>query len=119
MKRLLPLLDHGLHAFMTDLQERSMIDDVSLVVWGEFGRTPKIDAKTAGRHHWPEVGMALLAGGGMRTGQVIGQTDRTASVAIARPVSYQDVFATLYPQSRDRSDVGSVNRPDRPTTDAA
>lgn len=96
MRRTLPLLDHGLHAFLIDLEERGLSGDVSLVAWGEFGRTPKIDAKTAGRHHWPDVGMALLAGGGMQTGQVIGQTDRTASVAVARPVSYQDVLATLY-----------------------
>jgi hypothetical protein len=96
LRRTLPLLDQGLYAFMTDLEERGLSGDVSLVAWGEFGRTPKVDAKTAGRHHWPDVGMALLAGGGMRTGQVIGQTDRTASVAVARPVSYQDVFATLY-----------------------
>ncbi|HEY8503973.1 MAG TPA: DUF1501 domain-containing protein, partial [Gemmataceae bacterium] len=63
--------------------------------WGEFGRTPKVN-KNGGRDHWPAVGPALLAGGGMRTGQVIGATDRTGSRATARPVSYQDVFATLY-----------------------
>jgi Protein of unknown function (DUF1501) len=96
MRNLLPLLDHGLDAFITDLEERGMLDDVSIVAWGEFGRTPGVDVKTAGRHHWPNVGMALLAGGGMRTGQVIGQTDRTASTAVSRPVSYQDVMATLY-----------------------
>lgn len=96
LRRLLPVLDHGLSAFLTDLDERGLSDDVTLVAWGEFGRTPKVDGKTAGRHHWPDVGMALLAGGGMPTGQVIGQTDRTASVAISRPVTYQDVFATLY-----------------------
>lgn len=96
MRRLLPILDHGLEAFMTDLTERGLIDDVSIVAWGEFGRTPGVDVKSAGRHHWPSVGMALLAGGGMRTGQVIGQTDRYAGSAVSRPVSYQDVFATLY-----------------------
>ncbi|MCA9120121.1 MAG: DUF1501 domain-containing protein [Planctomycetaceae bacterium] len=95
MKHMLPILDHGLHALIGDLEERGMIDDVSIVLWGEFGRTPKINDK-AGRDHWPRVGMAMLAGGGMRTGQIIGATDRTASTAIARPVSYQDVFATLY-----------------------
>jgi uncharacterized protein (DUF1501 family) len=96
MRHLLPILDHGLEAFISDLSERGMLDDVSIVAWGEFGRTPKIDVKTAGRHHWPNVGMALLAGGGMRAGQVIGSTDRTASSAASRPVHYQDVFATLY-----------------------
>ena len=95
MKHMLPILDNGLHALIHDLEERGMIDDVSVVLWGEFGRTPKINDK-AGRDHWPQVGMAMLAGGGMQTGQVIGATDRTASTAVARPVTYQDVFATLY-----------------------
>jgi len=81
---------------VTDLEERGMLDDVSIVVWGEFGRTPRIDPKTGGRHHWPRVGPAILAGGGMRTGQVIGSTDRTAGTAIARPVRYKDIFATLF-----------------------
>lgn len=96
MRALLPIVDHGLHALVTDLEERGMLDDVSIVVWGEFGRTPRIDPKTGGRHHWPRVGPAFLAGGGMRTGQVIGATDRTAGTAIARPVHYKDVFATLF-----------------------
>lgn len=96
MRRLLPILDHGLATLLADLHERGMLDDVAIVVWGEFGRTPTIDAKSGGRHHWPGVGMCLLAGGGMQTGQVIGATDRYARQAIARPVHYQDVFATLY-----------------------
>ncbi len=96
IRNLIPIVDHGLHALVTDLDERGMLDDVSIVVWGEFGRTPRIDPKTGGRHHWPRVGPALLAGGGMRNGQVIGATDREAGSAIARPVHYKDVFATLY-----------------------
>jgi hypothetical protein len=96
MRNLLPLLDHGLSALVSDLDERGMLEDVSIVVWGEFGRTPKIDGKTGGRHHWPAVGMCLMAGGGVRAGQVIGETDRDAATAIARPVHYQEVFATLY-----------------------
>ena len=95
LRHLLPVLDHGLWALMTDLKQRGMLDDVSIVVWGEFGRTPTINAQ-GGRDHWPKVGMAMLAGGGMKVGQVIGATDRLASAATERPVSYQDVFATLY-----------------------
>ena len=95
LHQLLPMIDHGLHALVTDLDERGMLDDVSVVVWGEFGRTPNINAK-GGRDHWPRVGMAMLAGGGMRVGQVIGATDRTASTATDRPIHYKDVFATLY-----------------------
>jgi hypothetical protein len=95
MKHMLPILDVGLHALVHDLEERGMLDDVTIVLWGEFGRTPKINSK-AGRDHWPRVGPAMLTGGGVKGGQVIGATDRTAGAAIARPVTYQEVFATLY-----------------------
>jgi uncharacterized protein (DUF1501 family) len=93
----LPLLDAGLSALITDLHERGMDQDVSVVVWGEFGRTPTINAK-AGRDHWPRVSCALLAGGGMRHGQVIGATDKHAGEATDRPVAFGEVFATLYRQ---------------------
>src|SRR5262249_32018558 len=77
LRQLLPILDCGLHSLVTDLEERGMLDDVTIVAWGEFGRTPRIDDKArGGRHHWPQVGPAILAGGGMRAGQVIGATDR-------------------------------------------
>jgi hypothetical protein len=91
----LPMLDLGLSALLDDLYDRGMEKDVSVIVWGEFGRTPKINAN-GGRDHWPAVSCALLAGGGMRTGQVIGSTDRLAEQAKDRPVSFQEVFATLY-----------------------
>lgn len=95
MRHMLPILDHGLSALVTDLEERGMLDDVSIVAWGEFGRTPKINAK-GGRDHWPRVAPAIMAGGGIKSGQVIGSTDRTAGTATSRPVHYQDVMATLY-----------------------
>jgi uncharacterized protein (DUF1501 family) len=95
LRRMLPVLDKGLTALVTDLSDRGMLDDVTIVVWGEFGRTPKIN-KNAGRDHWPGVGPAILAGGGLNVGQVIGKTDKTAGVAIERPVHYQDVMATVY-----------------------
>ena len=96
LRHLMPIVDHGLHALVTDLQERGMLDDVTIVAWGEFGRTPRINSKGGGRDHWPRVGPALLAGGGMTTGQVIGSTDRIAGAAVSRPVHYQDIVATLY-----------------------
>ena len=68
---------------------------MTVLAWGEFGRTPKIN-KDAGRDHWPGVSCALLAGGGMKTGQVLGATDRLGGEAVARPVSFPEVFATLY-----------------------
>ncbi|MCH8047230.1 MAG: DUF1501 domain-containing protein, partial [Planctomycetes bacterium] len=69
--------------------------DVSVVAWGEFGRTPRIN-KNAGRDHWPQVGGGLLAGGGMKTGQVIGATDRLGAEVADRPVHFGEVHATLY-----------------------
>ena len=77
------------------LQIGGLDKDVTVVVWGEFGRTPKINER-AGRDHWPGVHAALLAGGGMRTGQVIGSTNRLAEEAADRPVHMQEVFATVY-----------------------
>ena len=91
----LPLLDQGLTALLTDLRERGLDKDVSVVVWGEFGRTPTIN-KDGGRDHWPRVSCALLAGGGMRHGQVIGATDRLGGEPTERPVRFGEVFATLY-----------------------
>jgi hypothetical protein len=90
-----PLLDQGLSALVTDLHERGLDQDVSVVVWGEFGRTPRIN-KNNSRDHWPRVSCAMLAGGGMRTGQVIGRTNRMGEHAVERPVKFQEVFATLY-----------------------
>jgi hypothetical protein len=91
----LPLFDQGLSALIEDLHERGMADDVAVVAWGEFGRTPTIN-KDAGRDHWPQVGGGLLAGGGFRSGQVIGATDRLGGVPIQRPVHFGEVFASLY-----------------------
>lgn len=90
-----PALDQCLTALLDDLQERGMDQDVSVVVWGEFGRTPLIN-KNGGRDHWPSVGCGLLAGGGIRTGQVIGATNALAESPVDRPVHFQEVFSTLY-----------------------
>ncbi len=91
----LPKLDMGLAALIEDLHMRGLDRDVSVVVWGEFGRTPKVN-KDGGRDHWPSVACAMLAGGGMRTGQVIGATNRLGEVPKDRPITFQNVFATLY-----------------------
>jgi hypothetical protein len=95
LKQNLPMFDKGIAALVRDIYERGLDRDVTVAVWGEFGRTPKIN-KDAGRDHWPRVNGALLAGGGMRTGQVIGSTDALADSAKDRPVHYQDVLVSLY-----------------------
>jgi len=92
-----PLFDQGMSALVEDLNERGLDKDVSVVAWGEFGRTPVIN-KDAGRDHWPQVGCALLAGGGMKMGQVIGATDRLGGSPVQRPVHFGEVLATLYRQ---------------------
>ncbi|CAN5276542.1 DUF1501 domain-containing protein [soil metagenome] len=90
-----PWFDHGLHTLISDLHERGLEKDVAVVAWGEFGRTPQIN-KDAGRDHWPQVGGGLLAGGGFKTGQVIGATDRIGATITQRPVHFGEVHATLY-----------------------
>jgi hypothetical protein len=90
-----PMLDQGVSALVEDLHHRGLDKDVTVVVWGEFGRTPTIN-KEGGRDHWPQVSCALLAGGGMRTGQVVGATNRLGEHATQRPVTFEEVHATLY-----------------------
>jgi hypothetical protein len=90
-----PIFDNALATLLDDLKDRGMDQDVAIVVWGEFGRTPII-SKQVGRDHWPQVSAAVMAGGGLKTGQVIGATDRIAGEAVSRPVTFGEVFATLY-----------------------
>ncbi|MDP7204618.1 MAG: DUF1501 domain-containing protein, partial [Pirellulaceae bacterium] len=89
----LPWFDQGLSALIDDIYQRGMADDVAVVAWGEFGRTPQIN-KNAGRDHWPKLSTAVLACGGMKHGQVIGASDWQAAEATDRPVHFGDVFAT-------------------------
>ena len=105
----LPLLDQGVSALIEDLKQRGLDKDVSVVVWGEFGRSPTIN-KDGGRDHWPRASCALLAGGGMKVGQVIGATDRLGGEPSERPVPFGDVFATLYQNLG--IDVAKVTLPD-------
>ncbi|MCH8829084.1 MAG: DUF1501 domain-containing protein [Planctomycetes bacterium] len=93
--RNLPGMDQALSALLSDLDNRGMLDDVSVVMWGEFGRTPRVN-KRAGRDHWPRLAMAFMAGGGIRGGQAVGSSNRLGEVAKTRPVHYQEVHATLY-----------------------
>jgi hypothetical protein len=105
----LPMLDQGVTALVEDLHERGLDKDVSVIVWGEFGRTPAIN-KDAGRDHWPRANCAVLAGGGLKTGQVIGATDRLGGEPSERPVTFGEIFATLY--QRLGIDVNKVTVPD-------
>ena len=90
-----PVFDQCVSALVEDLHTRGLDRDCMVVIMGEFGRTPRISAQV-GRDHWPQVNCALLACGGIRTGQVIGATDRIAGEAVRRPVTFGELFATLY-----------------------
>ena len=95
----LPQLDRALYALIGDLHQRGLDQDVAVVVWGEMGRTPRIGTQrgtVAGRDHWPQSGFTLMAGGGLRTGQVIGATDARGENPQGRAYTPQNVLATLY-----------------------
>ena len=95
LRQHLPLFDQGISALVEDIYTRSLDRDVTVVVWGEFGRTPKIN-KNAGRDHWARVNSVILSGGGMKVGQVIGATDKLGASAVSRPVHFRDILATIY-----------------------
>ena len=95
LRRQLPALDRGLSALIQDLDERGMLQDTIVVVWGEFGRTPRINSG-AGRDHWSRAMSCFIAGGGLKTGQVIGSTNRYGEAPQDNPVHLQQIFATLY-----------------------
>ena len=90
-----PPLDQMISALITDLYERGLDRKVMLVMWGEFGRTPRVN-KTGGRDHWGSLMSILMAGGGLRVGQVIGESTSKGEVPHTRPVGPQEVLATMY-----------------------
>jgi uncharacterized protein (DUF1501 family) len=99
LRAVLPQLDQALYALVTDLHDRGLAKDVAVVVWGEMGRTPRVGTQrgtTAGRDHWPQAGFALLAGGGLSMGQVIGATDARGEAPKGGAYTPQNVLATLY-----------------------
>jgi hypothetical protein len=91
----LPLLDRSISALVSDLHDRGLDKEVAVLVWGEFGRTPRIN-NVEGRDHWPDAGFALFAGGGLRVGQVVGETDSKGERPRNRAVGAQNVLGTLY-----------------------
>jgi len=105
LRRAMPVLDRAIYALVTDLYERGLQNDVAVVVWGEMGRSPRIgkvpgvggDGNTPdGRHHWTNASFALVAGGGLKMGQVIGDTGPRAEHAKGRVYTPGNVLASLY-----------------------
>jgi hypothetical protein len=91
----IPLLDQALAALIDDLSLRGLFDTTLIIVMGEFGRTPKLNT-AAGRDHWPRVFSVLMAGGGVRGGQVVGSSDTRGEAPADRPVTPTDLARTVY-----------------------
>lgn len=111
---LIPPADAALTALLTDLEQRGLLDE-TIVAWtGEFGRNPQISAQHAGREHWPFCYSGLLAGGGIRGGQVYGSSDKHAAYPLDNPVTPQDYTATIYQALGIDPDQFLTNRLNRP-----
>ena len=95
MKTLAPQMDHAVATLVRDLQDRGLDEDVLLVITGEFGRTPRVN-QSAGRDHWAPLSTLALAGGGLKMGQVIGQSSEKAEVPKSTPITPQDLMATAF-----------------------
>jgi uncharacterized protein (DUF1501 family) len=87
-------LDYALSAFLADVEARGLSEKTLLVVCGEMGRTPRIN-RNGGRDHWGNIAPLLLAGGGLRMGQVIGRSDRNAGSPATTPIRIQNLLATI------------------------
>jgi hypothetical protein len=111
----LPSLDRGFSALMDDLQREGLLDETLVAMWGEFGRTPKLNA-AQGRDHWGAVQTACFAGGGVRGGTVYGASDGDAAYPRSNPVSPEDLLATVYHSlgiDPDAEVYDPLNRPHR------
>ena len=108
-----PALDQMVSALVADLYDRGIDRKVLLVVWGEFGRTPRVN-KTGGRDHWGSLMSILMAGGGLRVGQVIGTSNSKGEVPASRPVSPTEVLATIYRHLGIDPALHTVTREGRP-----
>jgi hypothetical protein len=96
LKKQLPQVDRGVASLIQDLHDRGMNNDVVTVMWGEFGRTPKINGSDAGRDHWGPVMSALVAGGGLKMGQAIGSTSSRGEYPKDQPYRASQVLSTIY-----------------------
>jgi hypothetical protein len=97
LRRQLPQVDQGLATLIGDLVERGLHDDVMVVMWGEFGRTPRVNGN-AGRDHWAPVMSCFVSGGGLRMGQAIGASTARGERPQDRPYKVPQILATLYRQ---------------------
>lgn len=114
MKRLGTQVDQAVSAFLDDVSERGLSDDILLVITGEFGRTPRINGG-AGRDHWAPLSTLALAGGGLKMGQVVGESTAKAEVPKSNPISPQDLMATVFHVLGIPQDLHYTDPTGRPT----
>jgi hypothetical protein len=95
MKALGPQVDHAVSVFLDDVHQRGLDNDILLVITGEFGRTPRVNGG-AGRDHWAPLSTLALAGGGLKMGQVVGESNSKAEVPKTTPITPQDLMATVF-----------------------
>jgi hypothetical protein len=114
MKNLGPQVDHAVSAFLEDVQARGLEKDILLVITGEFGRTPKINGG-AGRDHWAPLSTLALAGGGLKMGQVVGESNAKAEVPKTTPIGPQDLMATVFGVLGIPQDLHYRDQSGRPT----
>lgn len=110
---LIPYADRAFSALVTDLEQRGLLDETLVVMMGEMGRTPRINAQ-AGRDHWSMAQTIIFAGGGTKPGQVIGATDKHATAPTENPVGVNDLLRTisvLMGIDPDRTFLGPLGRP--------
>ncbi len=112
-KSKIPAVDQAVAALLDDLEERGLSDQVLLVITGEFGRTPKINSR-AGRDHWANLSTLALAGGGLRTGQVVGDSTPKVDLPATEPIRPQDLMATVFHSLGLDTGVQFVNQAGRP-----
>ncbi len=114
MRKLAPEFDHAVSVFIEDLYDRGLDEQVLLAIVGEFGRSPHIN-KDGGREHWPQLGNQVLVGGGLKMGQIIGESAAMGDVPKSRPVSPNDLLATLFQFLGIPQDLQYANPGGRPT----
>jgi hypothetical protein len=108
-------MDRAVSTLIDDLDERGLLDTTLVAVFGEFGRTPLINAQ-GGRDHWAKVCSVVLAGGGLKRGQIVGASTKSGDIPLDRPIPFNDVLATIYHQLGVPTDAVFYDALNRPIT---
>ena len=108
-----PPLDHAVSVFLEDLAQRGLSEKILLVITGEFGRTPRINGHN-GRDHWGPLCTLALAGGGLKMGQVVGESSAKAEVPKSTPIAPKNLMATIFHVLRIDSHTQFIDQAGRP-----